>query len=307
MSAVRVTARAKLNLTLEIGEKRPDGFHDLHSLAVPVTLEDTLTIQQAGAGQGSTLAVSGLDPGCAEIENLAYRAIRLFETWTRRKVDVTAALVKRIPHGAGLGGGSADAAAALVGMSQLTGITLSPLDVSEMALHLGSDVPFFLGTGASFLAGRGETVSGATGLPGLSFAIVKPVGEVSTASAYSGLDTARGKGTPGRTLTRFGVRTQEAAAALRANDLDRAATLIEGANDLQPVAEGAHPEWAALPAALRAAGCRAAAMTGSGSAYFGLCDDLETATRVAAGFRRDGWFAAACASADTPLLWERTG
>jgi 4-diphosphocytidyl-2-C-methyl-D-erythritol kinase len=178
-------ANAKINWFLKILGRRDDGFHEIESLIQKVSLYDILKI--APSDELSLKA----DGGIPEKENLVYKAASLLKSTYSVKTGAQLDLHKNIPVGAGLGGGSSDAAAALMGLNQLWSLGLSPESLSEIAAKIGSDVPFFLYGPASFTYGRGEKLVPCRALKKLYILLVKPPFEVSTAWAYKNLKTTR--------------------------------------------------------------------------------------------------------------------
>ncbi len=176
---VVVAAPAKLNLALLVGPRRPDGFHEIASLMVPVTLADRVEVTPT-PGRGLEVDC----PVCPGEANLAARMVRALEERLERTFEVRLAIHKRVPAGAGLGGGSSDAAAALVALERLYGLELTPRLRHEAALAVGSDVPFFLWTGPQLAMGRGQVLK-PVDLPGpLHFVIAVPELALSTADVY---------------------------------------------------------------------------------------------------------------------------
>lgn len=175
-------APAKINLTLEVKRRRDDGFHEIESLVCPISLADKLEIEVRESG--------GLDFVCndptlpTDDTNLVVRAARLFCAARGIEPHLHIALMKRIPHGAGLGGGSSDAAATLAGLDQLLGAQLGIEALSAMAAELGSDVPLFLHHSASRVHGRGELVEPVAFPHALPLLLVKPPFGVPTPWAY---------------------------------------------------------------------------------------------------------------------------
>ena len=198
-----VIARAKINLTLDVGARRPDGYHDIRSLMQTIALHDTLTLTRTPEVPGITLTVSGdeAEGVPANESNLVHRAaVRLQKIAAARGLvpgdqsGLHVALTKRIPVQAGLGGGSSDAAAVLLGLNQLLGLGLSPARLAEVGAALGADVPFFLVGGLALAEGLGEQI---TPLPPLGppwpLVVIKPPVGVSTAAAYAALDAEAGR------------------------------------------------------------------------------------------------------------------
>jgi 4-diphosphocytidyl-2-C-methyl-D-erythritol kinase len=180
---MQLSAPAKVNLSFEIKGRRADGFHEIETLMVPVSLSDRLTIERAGAdGQIQFSCDDPLLP--TGEENLVVRAAMLFRERTGIGAGVTIALEKKIPHGAGLGGGSSDAASALLGLNELYDARLPQDELLELAARLGSDVPFFLARSPAICRGRGELVTPVSFEASFSFLLLKPDFGVSTPWAY---------------------------------------------------------------------------------------------------------------------------
>jgi 4-diphosphocytidyl-2-C-methyl-D-erythritol kinase len=184
----RVAAPAKLNLHLEVLGRRPDGFHDLVSLFIAVDLADTLRLERTR--DDGPVTVRGM-PGVPDAENIVARAIELFRRRARLAEGVNATIEKRIPIGAGLGGGSSDAAAALRGLQALFGSPLSGDEIADCARSLGSDVPFFLAGPAALAEGRGERLRSLVARLDFAVVAVTPAARVSTAEAFAWLDEDR--------------------------------------------------------------------------------------------------------------------
>jgi 4-diphosphocytidyl-2-C-methyl-D-erythritol kinase len=181
---MQLLAPAKINLSFEIRGRRADGFHEIETLMTPISLCDELTI----TGAAHTL---GIDFRCDNPslpigpDNLVIRAAELFSRTTGQKVDATIQLRKKIPYGAGLGGGSSDAAATLLGLNRFYQTNLALAELARLAAEIGSDVAFFLFQSAAICRGRGEIVE-PTKLTGtLSFLLLKPSFGVATPWAYS--------------------------------------------------------------------------------------------------------------------------
>lgn len=184
-SPLTVAAPAKVNLSLRVLGRRADGFHELETLMVPLTLADRVTLAPGGERGGIEFFCD--DPSLpADGSNLAVRAATAFYGRTGLPPRLRLTLEKRVPHGAGLGGGSSDAASVLLGLNGLHDTPLSPAILSELAAGLGSDVPFFLARGAAWCRGRGERVEPAPGFAGggQPLLLLKPPFGVPTPWAY---------------------------------------------------------------------------------------------------------------------------
>lgn len=258
MIAYEILAPAKLNLTLHVLGRRPDGYHDLASLMVPISLADRLRIR-IGGGSGVTVRA----PGHPELEgdgNLCAKAAAAFEAAVGPCGGVEVILEKRIPVAGGLGGGSSDAAAVLRCLALERGLAADDPRVRAAALRVGSDVPFFLHGGPAMARGRGERLSPAPQLPGeLHFVVVHPPFGVSAGDAYRSLSKLReaGRLPPGRDDPLPAVLPDaRAIAPLLHNDLEPAVAAIAPiAGVLERLAQGGAPVL----------------LSGSGSCAFALC------------------------------------
>ncbi len=180
---MQLFAPAKINLSFKILHRREDGFHEVDTLMAPISLRDELTIEPDESG--AALVFSSDDPSLPPgEENLVVRAARAFFAEIKEEPRVRIALRKKIPHGAGLGGGSSDAATTLLGLNQLQNGRLGPASLTSLAAALGSDVPFFLVRDAARCRGRGEIVEPVAPLPAISLLLLKPEFGVPTPWAY---------------------------------------------------------------------------------------------------------------------------
>ncbi len=180
---MQLFAPAKINLSFKILRRREDGFHEIETLMAPISLVDELTIEPNESGEGIAFTTDDptLPPGD---DNLVVRSARSFFEAINQKPRVRIALRKKIPNGAGLGGGSSDAASILHGLNELHGRPLPPAHLTTLAAALGSDVPFFLAQGAARCRGRGEIVEPVEPLPPLALLLLKPEFGVPTPWAY---------------------------------------------------------------------------------------------------------------------------
>lgn len=261
-------AYAKVNLTLAVGEKRPDGYHEVVSVMQRVSLCDTLTAEQTREGITLTCSDPALPSG---EENLAHRAASLFFRETGIAGGAALTLEKRIPSQAGLGGGSSDAASALLALRKLYAPALSDTELETMAAALGSDVPFFIRGGTQLATGRGEVLSPLPPLTDGWFVIVKPTESFSTPSMYRRLDNLPPACTPPLPPLQGGLP------ALAAGLFNRFEAAIPAGSAV----------WD-IKAQLAAYGALASLLSGSGSAVFGLFD-TETAARAAIEALRPAW------------------
>ncbi|HEX8897861.1 MAG TPA: 4-(cytidine 5'-diphospho)-2-C-methyl-D-erythritol kinase [Chthoniobacterales bacterium] len=210
---MQLSAPAKINLSFQIKERRADGFHEIETLMAPISLADRLTIDRAGnVGQ---LEFSSDDPSLPiGDDNLVVRAAKLFRERTGIRIGVAIALEKKIPHGAGLGGGSSDAASTLLGLNELFGTRLPDDDLMKLAGQLGSDVPFFLVRSAAVCRGRGELVTPTPLDATFHLLLLKPEFGVPTPWAY-------GKWKDSRELPGVNYAPQKFGGVTFFNDLER--------------------------------------------------------------------------------------
>jgi len=180
---MQLFAPAKINLSLKILRRRDDGFHEIDTLMAPISLCDELIIEPNESATGIDFSIDDSTLPTGE-ENLVVRAARLFFVEIGEEPRVRIKLRKKIPHGAGLGGGSSDAATTLLGLNQLHGAPLSTERLTSVAAEIGSDVAFFLVGGPAHCRGRGEIVGPVEALPTLSLLLLKPVFGVPTPWAY---------------------------------------------------------------------------------------------------------------------------
>src|ERR1051326_3197588 len=179
---MQILAPAKINLSLRVLSRRPDGFHEIKTLIAPISLYDKIDIERQNRWIDFTCDDPTLSTGD---DNLVVRAAKLFFERTKLKSGVSIKLEKKIPHGAGLGGGSSDAAATLRGLNELFEAKLSHEELARLGSTIGSDVPFFLFESAAACKGRGELVEPTKLKKKLSLLLLKPVFGVSSAWAYS--------------------------------------------------------------------------------------------------------------------------
>ncbi|MGB8353448.1 MAG: 4-(cytidine 5'-diphospho)-2-C-methyl-D-erythritol kinase [Chthoniobacteraceae bacterium] len=181
-NSVKFPAPAKINLSLKVVAKRPDGFHEIETLMAPISLADTLDIERTDApGTAFTCSDATLP---VDDNNLVVRAAKLFFERTKISSGVRIHLEKRVPHGAGLGGGSSDAATTLIGLNALFDTKLDTPTLSAMAAELGSDIPFFVYYSAAMCRGRGELVEPIPLHENLPLLLIKPAFGVPTPWAY---------------------------------------------------------------------------------------------------------------------------
>ncbi|MEO7101009.1 MAG: 4-(cytidine 5'-diphospho)-2-C-methyl-D-erythritol kinase [Luteolibacter sp.] len=263
MSHLTLPAPAKLNLSLRVLGKRVDGFHEIDTLMVKLPgLADQIEFRAS-----DTFSFECNDPSVPGDEsNLVVKAVKAYEAATGISCNHSITLKKVIPHGAGLGGGSSDAAATLHGLNQLHGYALAVDPLREIAAKLGSDIPFFMASGAARCTGRGEKIEQVPPPPGLRILLLKPSFGVSTPDAYGRWKTSH-------ELPGISYSEQTAADISLGNDLER------------PVFQK-HQFLAELKQWLLARReTTAALMSGSGSTVFAVLQDDADAEALAKAAR----------------------
>lgn len=252
---------AKVNIFLKVRSKRPDGYHEIYSLMQPVSLYDVIEISLY-PGQSTPLRCNGygVPEGRA---NLACRAAEAFLEKTGIAAGVGIYITKNIPIGAGLGGGSSDAAGVLMGLNAMTGAGLPESDLKAIGARLGSDVPFFILRGPAIASGRGEVLQRVK-TPRCHYVLVNPSIHVSTQWAYSNLDLT--KKVKDNTLTYSEADF---------SSIEKMQGILE--NDLEAVTALRFPEIGLIKDALTALAADGALMSGSGSTVFGVFSDGKRA------------------------------
>lgn len=269
--AVVERAPAKINLDLRIVSREPDGYHRLETIFQALELHDVI---EARAADTMSLRVDGAIDVGPEGDNLVMRAARAFRDAVPGAPLAAIRLVKRIPAGAGLGGGSSDAAAALRALDRLAGSALPDEALSDIGVALGSDVPFFLcGSPLARATGRGEILEPLPVLEPAHVVLVDPGFPVSTRDAFAWWDERHG-GAPAEAARRARADTHA--------PIDSFAALAAHArNDFEEVVFERHPPLGAVKAGMLAAGAIGALLSGSGSCVYGIFED-ERSTESAA-------------------------
>jgi 4-diphosphocytidyl-2-C-methyl-D-erythritol kinase len=291
VTAVAARAPAKINVHLAVGPLRPDGFHELRTVYLAVSLFDTVTVRP---GDGLALTVTGEGAGAGrgadrvptDRRNLVWRAAELLAASAGVPADATIEIAKSIPAAAGLAGGSADAAAALVALDALWGTRASRDDLLPLAAQLGSDVPFSLVGEVALGAGRGERLTPVLARTPWHWVLGIAEEGLSTPAVYGELDRLRAAGRipGGEDLP----AAEPVIAALRSGPVDvLAASLV---NDLQAPALTLRPELARALRAATEAGAAAALISGSGPTVVALAEDGQDAVRLAAELAGAGVF-----------------
>jgi 4-diphosphocytidyl-2-C-methyl-D-erythritol kinase len=273
-SEITVFAPAKINVILRILGRRPDGFHNLWSIMQTVALEDEVQIRLRADRQDIQLRCDATQLA-ADQSNLVYRAATEVLARAQQSIGLDIELRKRIPMGAGLGGGSSDAAATIIGLNHLLRLEWSPTQMVDVGQLLGSDVPFFLFTPSAFVAGRGETVRPVVVEGTRWIVLVNPGFGVNTKWAYQELAATRTAVTP---------------LSLAQREIDRQsrvswAQLIAAAeNDFEAPVFGAHGNLREIKRILQAHGAEIALLSGSGATVFGVFADEARARLVQSQF-----------------------
>jgi 4-diphosphocytidyl-2-C-methyl-D-erythritol kinase len=291
MREIRIPAFAKVNLRLDILGKRPDSYHELRTIFQTISLHDELKLRTSKAS-GICLTIQGNEPLSLEPvrKNLVYAAVDALRRELKIRSGVEIDLLKKIPAGRGLGGGSSDAAAALLGYLRLTRHTIPGPRLMEIAASLGADVPFFLFGGRALGIGRGDEIYPLPDIPKLTLLVVSPRDiHVPTPDAYRWLKAptlTKNRATP--KLWEFCALCWSAQGSGLSND-------FEG-----PVFRR-HPRLAQIKRVLLQRGAAEASLAGSGSAVFGVFPSPALARRAAVGFQDEHTFVCETISRDRYL------
>ena len=257
---MKIKAYAKINLLLQVLEKRPDGYHNLASVMQEIGLFDLLTISKAPKGIALTCSEQNLTVGT---DNLVYKAVLSMQAEADRlKKPVSGLKIhiqKNIPIRAGLGGGSSDAAATLKALNKLWLLRLPDKKLIQIGAKIGSDVPFFIKGGTALAKGRGELLTPWTGIPSFRLVLIKPLLSISTAWAYKNLKISLTKSPKNIKIIQYSLKTK------RFNQLKQYLQ-----NDLEAVCITKYPLILKIKHRLLAAGATITLMSGSGSTVFGL-------------------------------------
>jgi 4-diphosphocytidyl-2-C-methyl-D-erythritol kinase len=272
LNELTLLSPAKINLALRILRKRSDGYHEIQTIVQQVSLYDEITLQ---IFHGNSIAITADDSKIpADSSNLAYRAAQLVLDHTKRSTGVSIHIKKRIPAGAGLGGGSSNAAATLKGMNTLLACNLSNKDLQKLGITLGADVPFFLcGYTAACAEGIGEILQHFSVKMPLWFVIIFPGFSVSTAWAYGHYNILTNQ--PKYNKFQNSIK-----------DLQCVKSLLT--NDLEQVVVPQYPEIKKLKESLITAGACGSLMSGSGSSVFGVFQNEEQARQALASISLTG-------------------
>ena len=270
MKKVDEKAYAKINLVLNIGDLRPDGYHDIQTIMQSLELHDDVTVEQTG-GTGITVTAS-VDTIPTDESNLAVKAVKAFAAKTGVPADgLSIHIEKRIPVAAGLGGGSSDAAATLRALNVLYETNLSVDELAEIGIEVGSDVPFCVHGGCAYVEGKGDMVVPTTPMPQCIIVIGKPDLAISTEKMYQRFDQAE--------LPQRADHTPEIMLGLRWENLKAVAESVGNAFE-QVLMKNERNTVDMMKEVMNQFGTLGTAMTGSGPAVFGIFDN-ELYARVA--------------------------
>jgi 4-diphosphocytidyl-2-C-methyl-D-erythritol kinase len=281
ITVATVETPAKLNIRLKVVGRRPDGYHDLVSLMVPVTIFDTLDFSPGPPG----ITLSCEEGGLPEDEgNIVFRAALAFFARIGVRPALSISLRKNIPVAAGLGGGSSDAAATLTTLNRMYGTPLSGNEMADAALGLGADVPFFLHNRPSVATGVGECLEPIECWPASWYVVVTPPLAISTAWVYDRLEMNAAPASadadrPDMQRLRLTNREYDTILASLKKDRPDIRSLLE--NDLETVTASRYPVIDAVKKLLLETGAEGALMTGSGPSVFGIFRSEEAARKAA--------------------------
>ncbi len=270
MKKIKIAAYAKINLSLDITGLREDGYHLIETVMQSISLHDTVTIEK-NSRSGEIKLFCNLPYVPCDERNVAYKAAKLFFEMTGiDDCGVFINLRKKIPVGAGLAGGSCDAAAVIMGLSHLFEVTLSEEQIAELTLSCGADVHFCYYGGTAIATGIGEELERIRGREDYNIVIAKPRKPISTKNLYNLFDNEEKS---------VQVNTKEVIDALAENDLAKLSENLR--NVLQSAANKICPQIEEYLTALKQSGAVGASMSGSGSAVFAIFDSKEKAAKAA--------------------------
>ena len=269
MREVRLRAFAKVNYALDVLGLRQDGYHEIRTVMQSISLADEVEVRRAARGFALTLEPEAVEIGPSQ-RNTAYLAWRSLQRLTGDELPVEVTLHKMIPAGAGLGGGSADAAAVLVGLNEIFGLGLGVDELREVGVGIGADVPFCISGGTALGEGVGEILKPLVAPPAHRLVVAKPPGSAKTASIYRAYD-----GTKAESAS----TVEPVVSALQSGSVPDLALAV--GNDLASITREFVPEVAALEQKFLASGAIGASMSGSGTAVYGIFAD-----EVAAGYAK---------------------
>jgi 4-diphosphocytidyl-2-C-methyl-D-erythritol kinase len=282
---LKIRAPAKINLHLAIKDQRPDGFHNLESIFMALDFGDSLCFELAKTERQCLIETNWRVSGELAVppeKNIVFKAVSLFRERSGFTRGLRVSIDKRIPLGAGLGGGSSDAAAALLALNTLSGAGLSAAALEALAQRLGSDVPFFLKGGVAWVSGRGERIQPVDAPRGLSVVLVNPGFASNTGEAFGLLDKAREE-------KKLKTLADDMSAEHLISALKEEPARWPYRNDFLPVFLAAGKVvYGKILAGLRELGADFCALSGSGSTCFGIFRDEGAASRAVEALRAAG-------------------
>ncbi|KPJ51097.1 hypothetical protein AMJ40_00890 [candidate division TA06 bacterium DG_26] len=284
MDSIRLKSYAKVNLGLEVLGRRDDGYHEVRTVLQTVSLHDKITIKLQG--EGIKIRCNSPWVPCNE-KNLAYKAAAVLLKMSKAKCGVKITIKKNIPIGAGLGGGSSNAAATLLALNQLLDLNLSAEELEEIGREIGTDVPFFLTGGMALACGRGDELRFFTKTPCFWGLVIYPNFSVSTSWAYDNVELPKN---PSNHIEKLIQAAEE-------GDVKELAANLQ--NRFEGIIFQKYPVLAAMKKTLRAKGALGGSLCGSGSSVFGIFDDKEGAERALFHFSDSGystWIVRSCAN-----------
>lgn len=265
MREVRLRALAKVNYALDVLGLRADGYHEVSTVMQSISLADEVELRYPSGAFDLSLEPEEVEIGPQE-RNTTYLAWKALQRLTGKELPVKVTLRKKIPAGAGLGGGSADAAAVLVGLNELFGLGLRVDELSGIGAWIGADVPFCISGGTALGEGVGEILTPLPVPPAHHLVVAKPSLSAETGKIYRAFDETR---------TKSAHSVEPVVSALRSGSLPNLAAAVD--NDLAPVTRSIIPEVARLERALLASGALGVSMSGSGTAVYGIFHDEKVA------------------------------
>lgn len=270
---IRIQSFAKINLALAVLGKRPDGYHNIHTVFQSINLHDELEFRLSDR---LNLRCENL-PDVPQENNLIWKAANILSETVPGNPGASITLKKKIPSGAGLGGGSSNAAATLLGLCRLWHVRRSEIDLEPISAQLGSDVPFFLIGGTALGSGRGEKINPLPDPPALHLVIIYPGVQVPTVEAYRSLNLGLTSATEDNRIHHF------------CGQLKNQSFLTGIFNDFEASILPAYPPILEARDFLRQQGAAASLLSGSGSAVFGFFHDEESALTVSRAKVRETW------------------
>jgi 4-diphosphocytidyl-2-C-methyl-D-erythritol kinase len=265
MREIRLRAFAKVNYALDVLGVRADGYHEVSTVMQSISLADEVELRHPSVGFELSLEPEEVGIGPQE-RNTTYLVWKALQRLIGKELPVKVTLRKEIPAGAGLGGGSANAAAVLVGLSELFGLGLRVDELRGIGAGIGADVPFCISGATALGEGVGEILTLLPAPPDHHLLVAKPLRSADTAVIYRAFDEAETESTNS---------VKPVVSALRSRSLPTLAAVV--GNDLAPVTRGIIPEVAKLERTLLASGALGASMSGSGTAVYGIFHDAEAA------------------------------